>query len=47
MKKLEKDKKISEDDLKRAEKEVQDITNGFVAKIDDVLAAKEKEVLEV
>jgi len=47
LKKLEKNKKISEDDLKRAEKEVQDVTNSFVAKIDDVLAHKEKEVLEV
>jgi ribosome recycling factor len=47
VKKLEKDKKISEDDLKRAEKEVQDMTNGFVVKVDDVFAAKEKEVLEV
>lgn len=47
MKKLEKNKKISEDDLKRGEKEVQDATNSFVAKIDDVLAHKEKEVLEV
>lgn len=47
LKKLEKDKKISEDDLKRAEKEVQDVTNNYVAKIDEVLAAKEKEVMEV
>ncbi len=47
LKKLEKDKKISEDELKRAEKEVQDVTNGFIAKVDDVLAAKEKEVMEV
>jgi ribosome recycling factor len=47
VKKQEKDKKISEDDLKRAEKEVQDMTNGFVVKVDEVFAAKEKEVLEV
>ena len=47
LKKMEKDKKISEDDLKRAEKEVQDITNSFVARIDEVLAIKEKEVMEV
>lgn len=47
LKKLEKDKKISEDDLKRAEKEVQDVTNSFVSKIDEVLALKEKEVMEV
>lgn len=47
LKKLEKDKKISEDDLKRAEKDVQDVTNNFVSKIDEVLATKEKEVMEV
>lgn len=47
LKKLEKEKQISEDDLKRAEKEVQDATNVFVAKIDEVLAHKEKEVMEV
>ena len=47
LKKLEKDKKITEDDLKRAEKEVQDVTNCHVAKIDEVLAHKEKEVMEV
>lgn len=47
LKKLEKDKKISEDDLKRGEKEVQDVTNVYVAKVDEVLAHKEKEVMEV
>ena len=47
LKKLEKNKKISEDDLKRTEKEVQDVTNSYVAKIDEVLAHKEKEVMEV
>ena len=47
LKKLEKNKKISEDDLKRAEKEVQDLTNSYVTKIDEVLAHKEKEVMEV
>ncbi|GAM11395.1 ribosome-recycling factor [Geobacter sp. OR-1] len=47
VKKLEKDKQISEDDLKRAEKEVQDLTKSFELKIDEVLAHKEKEVLEV
>ena len=47
LKKLEKDKSISEDELKRAEKEVQDSTNSHVAKIDEVLQHKEKEVMEV
>ena len=47
LKKLEKDKQISEDELKRSEKDVQDATNHPVAKIDEVFAHKEKEVLEV
>ncbi len=47
LKKLEKDKQITEDDLKRAEKDVQDATNSHSAKIDEVLAHKEKEVMEV
>jgi ribosome recycling factor len=47
LKKLEKDKKITEDELKRAEKEVQDATDKHVAKVDEVLAHKEKEVMEV
>ena len=47
LKKLEKDKQISEDELKRAEKDVQDFTNSHVAKIDEVLLHKEKEVMEV
>ncbi len=47
LKKLEKDKQISEDDLKRAEKEVQDVTNVYVAKVDEVVVAKEKEVMEI
>jgi ribosome recycling factor len=47
LKKLEKDKKITEDELKKSEKEVQDITDKHVAKVDEVLAHKEKEVMEV
>ena len=47
LKKLEKDKKLTEDELKRAEKEVQDLTDKYVGKVDDVLAHKEKEVMEV
>lgn len=47
LKKLEKEKHISEDDIKRGEKEIQDVTNLFVAKVDEVVAHKEKEVMEV
>lgn len=47
VKKLEKDKQITEDDLKKVEKEIQDVTDRHVARVEEVLAAKEKEVLEV
>lgn len=47
LKKLEKDKAISEDELKRGEKEIQEMTDGFVKKVDDIVAAKEKEVMEI
>ncbi|MBI2353607.1 MAG: ribosome recycling factor [Deltaproteobacteria bacterium] len=47
LKRLEKDKQITEDELKKCEKEVQDITKGFEARIDEAVAHKEKEVMEV
>ncbi|ABA89159.1 ribosome recycling factor [Syntrophotalea carbinolica DSM 2380] len=47
MKKLEKNKEISEDDLKRGEKEIQDVTDSYVAKIDDLVSQKEKEIMEI
>jgi ribosome recycling factor len=47
LKTLLKDKEISEDDERRAEDEIQKITDTFVKKIDDVLAEKEKELMEV
>lgn len=47
LKKLEKDKEISEDDLKRGEKEVQEVTDDFVARVDQVIAEKEKDLMEI
>ena len=47
LKKLEKDKAITEDELKKYEKDVQDATKSFEARIDEAMAHKEKEVLEV
>lgn len=46
-KKLEKDKKISQDDLKRSEQDIQKLTDQYIKSIDSLLAAKEKELLEV
>jgi ribosome recycling factor len=47
LKKLEKDKALTEDELKRYEKDVQDTTKSFEAKMDEAVAHKEKEVMEV
>jgi len=47
LKKEEKDKKISEDQLKTFETEVQKITDEHIKMIDDVIKHKEKEILEV
>ncbi len=46
-KKLKNDKKITEDELKLAENEVQKILNKFTDKVDQTLAIKEKEITEV
>jgi ribosome recycling factor len=47
LKKLEKDGHISEDEIKKHEKEIQGLTDDTVKKIDETLAAKEKEILQV
>lgn len=41
-----KKKQISEDDERRAEEKVQQLTDAHVARIDEVLAAKEKDLME-
>ncbi len=46
LKKLEKDKKISEDDLHRATEDVQKSTNEKVEQVDQIMEAKQKEILE-
>jgi ribosome recycling factor len=47
LKKLEKDHKISQDDHKRHDGDVQKATDQAIADIDHALAAKEKEILTV
>ncbi|HTC14188.1 MAG TPA: ribosome recycling factor [Steroidobacteraceae bacterium] len=42
-----KEKQVSQDDERRAEQEVQKLTDKHVAEIDSLLAAKEKEVMQV
>jgi len=47
IKKLEKDKEISEDDMKKYQDEVQKITDDYIKKIDELTDAKEKDIMEI
>jgi ribosome recycling factor len=47
LKKLDKDGKVPEDEEKSAEKEIQKLTDQYIAKIDAHLAHKEKEIMTV
>lgn len=47
LKKLEKDGHISEDEIKKHEKEVQGLTDETIKKIDEALSHKEKEIMQV
>lgn len=47
IKKLEKDKLITEDEQKKAQDEMQKMIDKYVKEIDNVMAAKEKEIMEV
>ncbi|MBI4252069.1 MAG: ribosome recycling factor, partial [Candidatus Tectomicrobia bacterium] len=43
----EKSKEITEDQSRKGQAEVQKLTDQFISQIDGLLAAKEKEILEV
>ena len=47
LKKTEKEKHLSEDDVKKFQEEVQKLTNSYIGKVDEVLQHKEKEIMEV
>ncbi|AFM01398.1 MULTISPECIES: ribosome recycling factor [Desulfitobacterium] len=47
LKKLEKDHTASEDEVKRAQDDVQKMTDKFVKEIDRIMGIKEKEIMEV
>ena len=47
LKALLKDKEISEDDDRRAQEEIQKLTDTFIKLVDDALVAKEKELMEI
>ena len=46
IKKVEKDKKISEDESFNSQEEVQKITDEYIKQVDDILKKKEKEIRE-
>ncbi|MBI4688230.1 MAG: ribosome recycling factor [Nitrospirae bacterium] len=47
IKKLEKEKHISEDDTKRASDEIQKMTDSYIKRVDEILSHKEKELMEI
>jgi len=47
VKELLREKEISEDAERKAESEIQDVTNKAVIKVDEIVAEKEKEILEI
>ena len=47
VKKLKKNNEITEDDQKKAEKDLQDMLDKFIKKVDEVTAAKEKELMAI
>ena len=47
VKKLKKNSEITEDEQKKAEKDLQDMLDKYIKKVDDALAAKEKELMAI
>lgn len=47
IKKMEKASEITEDDLRDGEEELQDLTDEFIKKVDEVCAEKEKDIMEI
>ena len=47
LKELEKDNEITEDELRRGQEKIQDLTKDFIERLDKVLKAKEEEIMEV
>jgi ribosome recycling factor len=47
LKELENDGDVSEDDARRSQKKIQDMTDEFTAKVDEALRSKEEEILRI
>ena len=46
-KKMQKSSEITEDDLKQAEKTIQEVTDKYIKEVDVVVAKKDKEIMEI
>ena len=46
-KKMKKDSEMTEDEQKASEKDIQDLTDKFIKKIDEITERKQKEILEI
>ena len=47
IKDAEKEKQISEDERKKGEKNIQDLTDKYIAQVEDIAKTKEKEIMEL
>ncbi len=47
VKDAEKDKEITEDERKNGEKKIQELTDKYIAMVDDIAKAKEKEIMDL
>jgi ribosome recycling factor len=47
VKDAEKEKQVTEDERKKGEKSIQDLTDRYIAQIEDIAKAKEKEIMEL
>ena len=47
IKKMGKNGEISEDDVRRGQDEIQKLTDRYIREVDEVIAAKEKEIMEI
>jgi ribosome recycling factor len=47
VKKQEKDKKITQDDSRKSQEEIQKVTDKFIAEIEQIMKQKEKEIMDV
>ena len=46
-KKAQKKSELTEDDLKKMEKDIQDLTDKYVKKVDEAVSVKEKELMAI